>query len=86
MIRLCACSVAWSSAIVSIVSEGSPLCIAVPPMACVMDWFSVLHNGLVALIFHPVLLSFPALHAPSDDMKMLTHWSKYLSALYRLYS
>ena len=86
MITLCAYSVAWSSATVSIVREGSPLCIAVPPMASVMVWFSVLHSGLIASIFHPMLLSFPALHAPSEDMKRFTHSLKYLSVLCRLYS
>ena len=77
MIRLCAYSVAWSSAIVSIVSDGSPLCIAVPPMASVIVWFSVLHSGLIALIFDPVLLFSSALHAPSEDMKRFTHPLKY---------
>ena len=64
----------------------SPLCTAVPPIASVIVWFIVSHSGLTALIFHPVLLSLFALHAPSEDMKRVTHRLKRLSMLCRWYS
>ena len=61
---------------------------AVPPMAKLMDWFSVLLEGAIALIFHPALalLSFPVRQAPSDAMKRLIHWLRNSSVLCRWYS
>ena len=69
--RSWACAVAWSSAIVSMVSDGKPLCMADPPMARLIALFNLL---LTALIFHPVLLWVLARQAPSDWMKRLVHW------------
>ena len=82
----CAYCVAWSSANVSISSDVSPLWIAVPPIASVIVWLVVLCIGLIALIFHPVLLSLFALHAPSEAMNRFTQLSKFLLLLYRRYS
>ena len=39
MMHLCAYSVAWSRAMVSIVSDGRPCLMRVPPLASVMDVF-----------------------------------------------
>ena len=85
VIRLCASSVAWSSAIVSTSIDVRPLCIAIPPIASVTVWLVVLLSGLIAFIFHPVLLSLFALHAPSEDMKIFTHCLKYRSVSVLLY-
>ena len=68
MIASCAYAVASSSAMVSMTRDGSPLWILVPPVASVTCRLSV---GLTALIYHPVLLMDPPLHAPSDCMNML---------------
>ena len=73
MMRLRACSVAWSRALASIVSDGSPSWKAFPPIASLMVLFVL---GLTALIFHPVLLSMLAVQAPSDCMKMFVSWFK----------
>ena len=58
---------------VSITIEGSPFLISVPPFAMVRAWW---RRGLIALIFHPVLLILSPLQAPSDCMMRLGRLSK----------
>ena len=80
VMSLCACSVAWYKAMVAIVRDGNPWWIAAPPMARLIDLWRL---ALMDFISHPVLLSVPALQAPSDWMNKLVHWLRNSCVLCR---